>query len=344
MGGDSPYQILNMPTSSKIAGTGGYSVSNNFKDPGMAAFNPSLIDTSFKGEFVSAWGALFMKSTDISYGYASYSGDYKKYNFSGIFSIINYGRIDGYDEFANSLGTLYANDISACFSASRAIKKWLSVGISVKPVFSYLANYSSYAIASDVGLSVHDSLKNINFGFVVRNAGFAIKPYTKGNSESLPFEVDLGYSHRLNNAPFKISITYRNLQKFNLSYESELKQSSSKYIEDTTNQKSSKISDFTGKFMKHIVIGTEILFGKRFYIAVGFNAKRRSELQNSAKNGLIGFTYGGGITISRFSFSIAHQRFNTYGGSTLFSLQCNINNFITSIHSKNQKITSQTTL
>jgi len=328
MGGSSVFEILNLPVSAKIAGSGGYNVSMNNNDPGIGYLNPSIIDSTYRNNMGSGWGALFLDLSDISYGYASYSNSFKKYNYAANLVIVNYGRIDSKDESGNSLGTEIASEYVLSLGASEDINKWLSWGISAKPIMSYLANYSSYAIASDIGLTYHDSLRNTNVSLVARNVGFQIKPYYKGSREKLPFEIDLGYTKRFAHAPFRFSITYRHLQKFDLTYKSTLDDNSVAFLADTTTKTGFSINDFTSKLTRHLIFGAEFLFGKRFYISLGYNVKRKNELKSANNGGLVGMTYGAGLKISKITLGFAHQKYNISGGATTFTMLFNLNDAI----------------
>jgi hypothetical protein len=325
MGGSSVFESLNLPVSAKIAGTGGYNVSMNNGDPGIGYFNPSVIDSSYKNNIGSGWGALFMNLSDISFGYASYANTFKKYNYAANLLIINYGKIAAKDESGNSLGTEIASEYIFSLGASEEINKWFTWGISAKPIMSYLANYSSYAIASDLGLTYHDSLRNSIASIVARNIGFQLKPYYKGSRENLPFEIDLGYTKKFEHAPFRFSLTYRHLQKFDLSYQSTLENSSAAYLSDTASKSSLSISDIASKLTQHLIFGVEFLFGKRFYASLGYNVKRKNELKSASNGGLVGMTYGAGLKISKLTLGFAHQKYNVSGGATTFTLMFNLN-------------------
>ena len=324
MGGSSVFEILNLPVSAKVAGTGGYNVSMNCGDPGIGYFNPSLIDSTYKNTIASGWGALFMDLSDISYGYAAYSNKYRQYNYAANLVIINYGKIAAKDEYGNSLGTEMASEYVLSLGASEDINKWFTWGLSAKPIISYLANYSSYAIASDLALTFHDSLRNTSASIIARNIGFQIKPYYKGSRENLPFEIDLGYTKRFEHAPLRLSITYRHLQKFDLSYTSTLKDNNVSYLADTSTKSGFSISDLASKFSRHFIFGAEFLFGKRFNINIGYNVQRKNELKSVSNGGLVGMTYGAQLKISKFTLGFAHQKYNVSGGATTFTMIFNL--------------------
>ncbi len=322
-GGEHIFEILNMTPTAKVASVGGYSVSLNDADPGIAYFNPSMLDSTYKNMLTAGWGGLFMNYTDVSYGYASYANKYKQYNYAANLMIINYGKIPATDEKGNSLGNTMASEYVVQFGASEPINQYLRYGVSVKPIISYLADYSSYALAGDVGLTLHDSANNTTLSLVARNAGFQIKPYYKGNREKLPLEVDLGYTKRFAHAPFRFSVTYRHLQQFDMSYKSTLNDNDATFIKQTETD-DSKFTTFTKHFARHLVFGAELLLSKKFYLAFGYNVKRKQELALSSKKGMVGLTYGFGLTISKCNISVGHQEYSLAGGTTTFTLKTNI--------------------
>lgn len=328
MGGSNAYEILNIPTNSKIASSGGYNISTNSGDPGIGVFNPSMIDSSYRNNISTGYGALFMNQSDVTFGYTSYANRFKKYDYFTNLVLINYGKIDATDEFGNSLGKESASEYVLTFGATEKINEWLSWGLSVKPIMSYIANYSSYALASDIGLTMHDSTKSTTFCLVARNIGFQIKPYYKGGKENLPFEVDLGYSKRFEHAPLRFSVTYRHLQKFDLTYTSDLTKTNSTYTTENQNQSKSDVSNFAEKFVKHLIVSADLLLGKRFYVSLGYNVKRKSELKSASNGGLVGLSYGAGMKVSKLTISFAHQKYNISGGSTTFTVMFNIDDMM----------------
>ena len=58
----------------------------------------------------------------------------------------------------------------------------------------------------------------LTVGAVFRNMGTQIKAYSGNNREPFPFEILLGVTKKLQYAPFRISITAQNLQRYQMSY------------------------------------------------------------------------------------------------------------------------------
>jgi len=317
------FEVLNLPLTAKVAGVGGYNVSLKDNDPGIAYFNPSLLDSVHRNNMAMSWGGIFYKYSDVGYGSASYANRINQYNYAVNLVMLNYGVIHTRDELGQSTGNESAADYVIAFSASEHINKYFTWGFTVKPIISYLAGYSSYAIAGDFGLTLHDTINSSGLSLVARNFGRQIKPYYEDNYEKLPFEVDLGYSKKFPHAPFRFSVTYRHLQKFDLDYISD-NSTSATLTADTTEKKAS----LPGKILNHIVVGAELIFSKNFYISMGYNIRRRKELKLSTKSGMVGYSLGAGVRIARIQISYAHQYYSIAGGTSTFTVNANLDDIM----------------
>lgn len=55
-------------------------------------------------------------------------------------------------------------------------EKWRG-GVSLKFLYSSMAEYNSFGMGVDAGLSYYDSEKNFSFGFMLKNIGAQFKSY-----------------------------------------------------------------------------------------------------------------------------------------------------------------------
>jgi len=325
--GTSSFDILNLSPSAKISGLGGYNVSLRDNDQSIAYFNPSLLDTTYNSNGTFSWGGLFQKYTNIDYRNVSYADSYKSYTFACNFMVINYGKIEAKDEYNNYLGLATAADYVIGFSVAKSVYKYVTVGTTLKPIMSYIANYSSYALAADVGVSYHDSTGSTGISFVARNIGYEVKPFsTVGVRDQLPFEMDMGFSKRLSHSPFRFSVTYRNLQKFNLSYQSTISNTSVS-TGDTSNSKKTGMSYVTDNIARHLIIGGEIFISK-LYLSAGYNMRQRIEASSLSKKGSIGYSFGVGFNTSMISFGYGYQCLTLAGGTNTFTLTTNMDRIV----------------
>ncbi|NJK85179.1 MAG: PorV/PorQ family protein [Bacteroidales bacterium] len=155
----------------------------------------------------------------MNYGYASYATQLKNGMFGAGIHYLNYGKFTAADETGKKTGEFTASDYSLNLFYSRKIDSLLTIGITLKPIYSHLETYSSVALAADAGITYHNPEKLFTASFALRNIGRQITTYYKnGEHEPLPFDVSLGISQALRHAPFKFYIIADHLEKWDLTY------------------------------------------------------------------------------------------------------------------------------
>jgi hypothetical protein len=159
----------------------------------------------------------------------------------------------------------------------------------------------------------------IRRGFFI---GSQIVPYSSGNYEPVSFEIVAGITQRLRYAPLSFSITAHQLQKPDLTYTVKTDNNSGNTI--SQNEKKSTIDKVSDQFMRHIIVGAEFNPIKNFFIRAGYNYQRRKEMTISAKTGMIGFSYGFGIKISKFVIDYGRATYHLAGASNHFSVSLNL--------------------
>ena len=151
-----------------------------------------------------------------------------------------------------------------------------------------------------------------------------LKPYTAGNREKLPFEIQAGISKKPQHVPFRISVIAENLERWNLLYEDTITVIT---IDPTTQQPEKEKKHIVDNTLRHIVVGGEFLITKNFNIRLGYNYQRRKELKVESRPGMAGFSLGAGFKISKFNISYAWSSYSIAGGSNTFSIITNLSDF-----------------
>ena len=326
LGGNNTYEFLNLPISARVTALGGNLISTRDNDLNVSLTNPALLTDSMSNNvalsFVNYLG-------DVNYGYAAYAKHFDKIgNFSAGIQYLNYGKFIRADESGNTDGTFGANEMSFNISYARQVfDSNLTVGATLKTIYSHLDTYTSYGSAIDLGAVYALPAKGFAFAAVIKNAGRQWKPYVEGNKEKLPFEMQLGLSKKLKHVPFRLSLVYENLEKWDLTYldpanpvltvdplsGEAIKQNKSKIVGD--------------KFMLHMVVGGEFLITKNFFLRAGYNYQRRKEMKIPEKRGMTGFSFGFGFRIYKFQFSYGRAAYHLAGASNNFSISFDINSF-----------------
>lgn len=320
-GGEATYSFLGLTNSARVAALGGEIVSLLDDDINTVFHNPALLSAGMHNNLSLNYVNYF---AGVNYGYASYGYSAGEVgNFAAGMHYVNYGSFDHTDELGEYLGTFRASEYALNLFYSRVfLDSALTVGANLKPIFSSLEQYTSFGLALDLGVTYHFSNSLTTVGLVLKNMGTQISSYT-ARREPLPFEIQAGVTQGLKHAPFRFTITFQHLERWDLSYTI---QDDDLSFTGNDGQKSG-FDMFADKLMRHMVLSTEFLIGKNFHVDVGYNYKRRKEMSVNARPGMVGFSAGFGFRVSKFHFSFGRASYHLAGGTSHFSLTTNLSEF-----------------
>ena len=327
--GNSVYAFLDLPVSSRIAALGGSNVSLRDNDLNFAFRNPAAL-TSETSNTLGVNMANYL--ADIQFGSAmySYNSDKKNYLAVGV-QYVDYAVFQGRDELNQYTGDFTAKDMSLNLIYARPLTEKITVGVTLKPVFSVFEAYTSFGLAADAGVSYNDAKNLFSAGLVLRNMGTQFKGYYSNEAgqhlESLPFDIQLGATKKLSHAPLRFSLTLHNLQQWDLSYSS-LNQSSTSLTtnEEDTDEEDNEIG-FGDMIFRHSIVGVEFLPSKNFYLAASYNHRRHQELKMPGFKSMAGFSFGGGIKLYKFQVGFGMSQFQVGNYSYQFSISTSLNEF-----------------
>lgn len=326
IGGNSTYQFLNVPVSSRVGAMGGSALSIRDDDPNLTLNNPSLLTKTMSTSVTLTYLNYF---ADINYGYVSYIHDFKKWGtFSGGLNYIDYGTFLETDEGGNEFGNFTAAEYAFVLGWGKSIDSLFSVGANLKPIYSNLYEYNSFGLAADVAVTYYNPKSNIGVSAIVKNIGAQLTTYVEGaEREPIPFEIQMGVSKRLKHVPIRLSVDLVHLENWNLAF------NDSTYITNTNKKLTQEDKDernkvsFVDEALRHVVVGTEIIPSRSFSVRFGLNIKRRAELGLDDRAGLAGFSWGLGFRVKQFYFSYGSARYHLAGSSNHFTVTTNIADF-----------------
>lgn len=321
VGGEKTYQFLNYINSARVEGAGGYLISIRDNDPSLGVENPALLNRNMHGYLVLDYTNQFAGS---NFGFTSYT---KHYNNIGTFNAsllyANYGKFKYADvEGVLSGATFSASDLDLRVSFGRAVSKRLSLGGNINFLGSFYEQYSSFGLSSTLGASYYNKEKEFSAGLVIKNVGYQLKSYTDNNRESLPFNAAIAISKKLAHAPFRFSLTYHNLQRFNLLFFDENAPLETDPL--TGDLIENKAPGFGKKLIQHLVIGGELLLSENFHIQAGYNHNVRTLNKVKAKTGAAGLSWGIGFKIKRFHLSYGMGKKHISGANNHITISTNI--------------------
>lgn len=212
---------------------------------------------------------------------------------------VDYGSLPQTDAAGNQSGEFRPRDFVAQVSAAKKyLEKW-TYGGSLKFIRSAYGPYSSSAVAVDIGLLYTDSANLFAAGLVAKNMGAQLSTFA-GQAEDLPFDLQVGFTKRLRNAPFGFSVTAQHLHRFDLRYN------------DASFNYENGFSPPAAldKIFNHFVVASQVYLGQNLEVLVGYNHLRRQDLSvPGAANGLTGFSAGLQARFSKLQIQLARAAY-----------------------------------
>ncbi|MCB9170737.1 MAG: type IX secretion system protein PorQ [Flavobacteriales bacterium] len=322
LGGQSAFHVLDIPSSARVSALGGTYPALMDDDLNLGIFNPALLNASMSKQVALSYLPYF---DGIQLGFGSYAHHFDsiRTTFSGTVQFLDYGTFDRTDETGAELGTFHAGEYVFQVGAAHPIDSLFSVGANVKFITSQLAGYNSTAWALDLGGVFAKPIKGITIAVLLRNIGYQTSSYTD-QREELPFNAELGITYKFRHAPFRLGLVYENIQQWDLSYDDPVQQAT---IDPTTGETIIKKTTFGQKLTYHLVPSAEVVFGRYFMARLGFNFRRRHELQVEGKPGIAGLSFGLGLRVSKFHLSYGFAKYHLAGISNTITLSTHFSDF-----------------
>lgn len=314
--GHSVFGFLDFPGSSLANALGGVNISVVSTDLSMANQNPALLGPELANQVALNY-MHYMQGVNVGGAlYAHTLGARGAWAVGAQF--VDYGTFTQTSADNQVLGTFGAKDIALNGSIGYDITSRIRGGATAKFLYSAYESYSSVALAVDLGLNYYNEEKDLSFALLARNLGGQLKPFDEVR-ESLPFDLQFGYTQSLAHAPFRFSLTAINLTSWNTDYRDDTPSDSS--------EDNKKKSTFVKDFFRHLVIGVEYIPTDRFYLGVGYNYKKRTDFADGGGGLLTGFSAGTGLKIRMFDINASIARYHRSGTSFMVGINLLLDKF-----------------
>jgi len=297
IGGRAAYNFLHLPSTPLLTAAGGINTSYVTNEVGFAVTNPALLNQALHGQLNLSFNGFLDGIKAYSTAAAWH---HKKLNttFGANVYFIDYGSIPQTDAAGNISGDFRPVDFVVQIGAAKKYLERWSYGVNLKFINSSYPPYRSNAVAFDVSVLYSDTARSFSASVLAKNMGFQLQTFS-GEREDLPFDLQIGITKRLADAPFGFSFTAQHVNRFNtlyndtaFNYENNLQQGTS----------------FFPKILNHFVVASHIYVGNNLEATIGYNHLRRSELNIGTGNGLNGFSAG--IRIKFQKLQILYARSN----------------------------------
>lgn len=190
----SSFNFLKLPASAHAAALGGINISLIDDDATLAFNNPAML-ASVSDKTINLNYMSYMKGSLVaSAAFVKAIGDRHTLGINAQY--LNYGSMDETDENGNVTGDLSAKDFSLAGQYSYSLsERWVG-GATARFIFSKYAEYSSFAIAFDLGLNYFDEENDFSASITMRNVGAQLKRFDD-RTEHLPFDLDVGFTQSM---------------------------------------------------------------------------------------------------------------------------------------------------
>ncbi|HET9430091.1 MAG TPA: type IX secretion system protein PorQ [Chitinophagaceae bacterium] len=321
LGGNAVFNFLQLSPTPQLTALGGINVSQPSHDIGLAFNNPALLKPTMHAQVNTVFNGFYggVNAYQLSGGW-----HHEKLNttFFGGIHYLSYGKITETDASGNILGQLNPTDWVVQLAASRSYREKWNFGLTLKYIQSNYGLYRSNGIAMDAGLLYHDSSKLFSASLLARNMGFQVKEYAGTDPGDLPFDLQIGLTKKLADAPFSFSVTAHHLHQFDIRYNDTLFNN-----ENGFDNGSLKKFSFD-KLFRHFVFATTIHLGDKVEVQAGYNHLRRKELNiGNAGNGLTGFSLGVGVLLNKLDIRYARSHYQNNTGYNQFGLNIKLDQY-----------------
>lgn len=314
IGGQSVFNFLRMPASPLVTAMGGMNISHTANDVAMSVGNPALLQTAMHAQ-ISTGFQTGLSQTNSYFAAGAYNYEKWQTRLASALHYIDYGKIPQTDASGNDLGIFRPQDWVWQLTAARSYLERWNYGITLKYIHSSYGQYRASGLAADVGLQYLDTTNGWSVSVVAKNMGGMLKTYTASGGDDLPFDLQMGFTKTLKNAPLAFSVTAHHLHRLALGYNDVAFDN-----EVGWNTSSGKNLSLDNLF-RHIVLASHVSIGNYVSADIGFNYLRRRELQMAKDgNGLTGFSMGVSLHARKFQLRYARTQYQQSIGINHFGI------------------------
>lgn len=314
---DAAYNFMNVTSSARIYGVGGLNISLVDDDISVSEQNPALLGSEMGGTASLSYMRYLGGSNFAGIRYAHAAGE--RAAWAAHIRYFGYGSMRETDASGSTIGTFSPKDVSFGATYSHDITGMLRGGISLSGIYSSYAEFSAFAISTDLGINYYDPDRDLSLSAVLANLGGQVKRFNE-TYDRLPFDVRLGWSQSFGNFPVRFSVTAWNLTHWHLPF--------TETGDGTSDAKPKTKDTFMSNLFRHLVFGADLIASPNYYVSLGYNYKVRTDMSTYSRSLLSGFSLGAGLKVKSFGVGIALAQPHTGGTTFMFNLSCNIMDLI----------------
>lgn len=317
-GGSSAYDFLEIPTSAHAFALGGNAPAIVDDDVTLVDQNPALLGPEIEKQVAFNYMMYLQSGNFAGLRYGMAAGEHGAWAVG--MRYLNYGSITRYDQEGFADGSTFSpQDLVIECTYSHDFTDRLRGGINLKMVYSNYDARSAFAMAADLGINYYDPEKDLSLSAVLKNAGGQLKRFYEAY-DRLPIDLEFGYMQGIGRSPVSIAITATNLTRWKLPYYT--------HSGGDSGQEIKMKSGFFPNFFRHLIFGVQVAPSEKFYAALAYNYKTRTDMSAFSRNFLSGFSIGLGIRVKAFGIQLAYAMPHKAGSSLLLNINCALSELI----------------
>jgi hypothetical protein len=321
VGGRFAFRFLDVPTHARVAALGGVNISSGLEDVNALSANPALLH----GKTNHHLGLTHLSYlADVRQNNLNYTFESSRWGRNAIgVQYLDYGTFTQTDAAGVEEGSFKVRDYAVAFSHAATVEHF-TLGATAKVAVSSIAGNQAVATLVDLGGTFKHPERDLVVGLAIKNLGVMLKPYDNTEREEMPLDIQLGASYKPEHAPFRLSLTAHQLQRFDIVYLDPNQPG-------TLNENNEEVKEektFGDKLARHFVVGGEFILGPGFQLRAGYNHLRRKELVVENVGGMAGISLGASIKVHAFRFEYTYASFHVAGASNYITLNTDLNRFL----------------
>lgn len=299
----SGYGYLELPVSARGLALGGTSISVVEPEMSLAEQNPALLCPQMAGQAVLAYTNYL---AGIQMGYAAYAGKFMEVGgWSAGMRFVDFGHFDGYDMQGISTGTFSVKDMCLECAVGYPLNDRWNLGAQAKLLYTSYESYNAFALGVDLGLNYYNEVSGNSFSMTVTNLGGQLKSLYEENKQTLPAQLNLGWSKELQHLPLCISVTAYHLLDWDQDY-----------IDGNGKKQSFSNAE---QVLNHLIFGVEWTASRNFWLAASYNYRHQRRF--SGQGGFLrGVALGAGLSYQSYNFQIGYASSNLADGTLTLQL------------------------
>ncbi|MFM8449233.1 MAG: type IX secretion system protein PorQ [Haliscomenobacter sp.] len=328
-GGRSTFSFLGLPASPRVSALGGTIISVADDDINLGAGNPAVLNARMHQQLSFSHSFL---AGGVTHGYAAYGHHIKSTQATVQLGVqyIDYGVIEATDIYFQSYGDLRVKENAFVAGVSIPIDERIRAGMNTRFISSSLGTLQSVGVSMDWGLIYQDTAQKLSLAFSARHWGRQLRTYSgvSADREPLPFEMQIGLSKQLRYLPFRMSVVYTNLQRWNVRYDDPNAENDALLFGEVA-QEPGAFGINVDNFFRHLLFSGELLIGAKenFRLRLAYNHRQRKELSTRGFGSGAGFSFGAGVKVNRFRLDYGRSIYHLAGGANHIGISTNLQSF-----------------